>query len=144
MTHTPRGAAWRRNTTKPRNTLRLSIYLRDHFACVYCGQAGAVDGLSIDHVDATVGNTPSNLVTSCFACNRLKQSFNEDIRILAQHIAPHCGRSVAVVLRAVAQQQAVPLTAHTRAVARALAAEKPDWLIAIKRLSDQCERKIPF
>lgn len=137
-----RGSAWRRNTVRPRHTLRLSIYARDHFACVYCGQLGTVDGLCVDHVVADGGNAPSNLITSCFGCNRLKQSLGEDLRKLAERL-PH--RSTRAILAAVAQQQATPLTPHTRAVARRLAADKPDWLLEIRRLSDQRERaKIPF
>ena len=102
-----------------------------------------MSGLCIDHVDASGGNAATNLVTSCFACNRAKQAVAEDLNELAQRIATR-QRSAATILKAVAQQQATPLTVHTRAVARSLDTEKPGWLTDIRRMSDAKERKIPF
>lgn len=57
---------------------RLSIYLRDGMACVYCG-ASVEDGvqLSLDHLKCDVnggGNESSNLVTCCKRCNSSRGS----------------------------------------------------------------------
>jgi len=59
-----------------RTDLRLAIYLRDEFHCVYCGKNlhGINDPqeLTLDHVKPwSLGgkNTPSNLVTACRHCN---------------------------------------------------------------------------
>lgn len=52
--------------------LRLAIYARDHFDCVWCRQIFPVDplgyGLTLDHVDGP-SNAPENLVTACNECN---------------------------------------------------------------------------
>lgn len=58
-------------------TLRAAIFLRDGFACVYCGQGPkrGHQGLVLDHVkpvSAGGENAPSNLVTACRECNALK------------------------------------------------------------------------
>ena len=57
---------------------RLAIYVRDGFACVYCG-AAFEDGtrLAIDHVlprDLGGPDVPANLVTCCFECNGDKRN----------------------------------------------------------------------
>jgi len=58
-----------------RKDLRLAIYLRDGFTCLYCLRdlhgAHPTD-ITLDHVtpDSDGGeNTPDNLVTSCRHCN---------------------------------------------------------------------------
>ena len=56
-----------------RQEKRLAIYIRDAFACVYCGQC-ADDGvkLSLDHVvpvSSGGDNSASNLITACMSCN---------------------------------------------------------------------------
>lgn len=64
------GAKWVRPQTRHR------IYLRDGYACVYCG---AADRLCLDHlVPRTMGgtNAPANLVTSCIPCNSRRQHRN--------------------------------------------------------------------
>lgn len=52
--------------------LRLAIYARDHFDCVWCRQIFPLDplgyGLTLDHVDGP-SNAPANLVTACNECN---------------------------------------------------------------------------
>jgi 5-methylcytosine-specific restriction endonuclease McrA len=58
------------------NSLRLSIFERDKFKCVYCG-LGAKDGavLNVDHilpVSKGGSNEPDNLQTLCRACNNGK------------------------------------------------------------------------
>lgn len=58
---------------------RLAIYLRDHFACLYClrdlHDADPAD-ITLDHLLAKAdggSNNESNLVTSCRACNCRRQ-----------------------------------------------------------------------
>lgn len=48
---------------------RFAIYARDGFACLACG---ALELLSIDHVDPHGTNHPTNLVTLCKRCNGSK------------------------------------------------------------------------
>jgi len=62
-----------------RTDLRLAIYLRDRFTCIYClrdlHDADPRD-ISLDHVipcSAGGGNTPNNLVTACRTCNCSRQ-----------------------------------------------------------------------
>lgn len=64
----------------PSVALATRVFMRDGFACVYCGAASAA--LAIDHVrprahfaaivPGAVVNSPSNLVTACNACNGAK------------------------------------------------------------------------
>lgn len=70
--HTPaaNGSKWIRPSR------RWAIYLRDGFACVYCGRVGK---LSIDHVvPCESGGThrSNNLVTCCMSCNSSKQGLS--------------------------------------------------------------------
>lgn len=72
--HTPaaKGGKWLYPAT------RWAIYLRDGFACVYCGATGA---LSVDHVrsverEGRRDNRPANLVTCCVSCNSSKQGLS--------------------------------------------------------------------
>lgn len=62
-----------------RKDLRLAIYLRDSFRCVYCCEdlhgAHPAD-ITLDHIvpDSDGGtNEPSNLVTACRSCNCSRQ-----------------------------------------------------------------------
>ena len=58
-----------------RTDLRLAIYLRDDFRCIYClADLRAVEptDITLDHVACDSdggGNTPNNLVTACRHCN---------------------------------------------------------------------------
>jgi 5-methylcytosine-specific restriction endonuclease McrA len=62
-----------------RSDLRLAIYLRDSFRCVYC--CGDLHGahptdITLDHVAAQAdggSNGPDNLVTACRSCNCSRQ-----------------------------------------------------------------------
>lgn len=58
---------------------RLAIYIRDGFACAYCGRtlrAAAPADVTLDHLlprSAGGGNEASNLVTACRSCNSSRQ-----------------------------------------------------------------------
>lgn len=77
--HTPaaNGSKWIRPST------RWAIYLRDDFACVYCGEVGgATNGhtLTLDHIQSVeAGGThkPKNLLTCCLSCNSAKQNLTQ-------------------------------------------------------------------
>ena len=62
-----------------RKDLRLAIYLRDSFRCVYCCgdlHGSAPSDITLDHVKADAdggSNEPSNLVTACRSCNCSRQ-----------------------------------------------------------------------
>ncbi len=62
-----------------RQDKRLAIYLRDRFACVYCGVSlrGAAPGtLTLDHLTPRCQggtNAAENLVTACRPCNSSRQ-----------------------------------------------------------------------
>lgn len=56
------------------NEIRSRIFKRDDYTCRYCGERGKK--LECDHVVPVSrggGHDDSNLVTSCFACNRSKR-----------------------------------------------------------------------
>lgn len=62
-----------------RKDLRLAIYLRDSFRCVYCCRdlhGAAPMDITLDHVRANAdggSNSPTNLVTACRSCNCSRQ-----------------------------------------------------------------------
>ena len=62
-----------------RKDLRLAVYLRDSFRCVYCCtdlHGAHPTDITLDHVVPAAdggGNTPDNLVTACRACNCSRQ-----------------------------------------------------------------------
>jgi 5-methylcytosine-specific restriction endonuclease McrA len=62
-----------------RKDLRLAIYLRDSFRCVYCCKdlhGAAPTDITLDHVKPHADggdNSASNLVTACRACNCSRQ-----------------------------------------------------------------------
>ena len=62
-----------------RSDLRLAIYLRDRFTCVYClADLHGADprDITLDHVTPQSdggGNGPDNMVTACRACNCSRQ-----------------------------------------------------------------------
>ena len=54
---------------------RFEVFKRDEFTCFYCGRTPPTTILEVDHIVAVAaggGNEASNLVTSCFECNRGK------------------------------------------------------------------------
>jgi 5-methylcytosine-specific restriction endonuclease McrA len=53
-----------------RQEKRLALYMRDNFACLYCGTGVEEEVImTLDHVQHWGGNDPSNLVTACMECN---------------------------------------------------------------------------
>jgi hypothetical protein len=62
-----------------RKDLRLAIYLRDSFRCVYCCRdlhGAHPSDITLDHVVANAdggGNEPANLITACRHCNCSRQ-----------------------------------------------------------------------
>lgn len=62
-----------------RNDLRLAIYLRDAFRCVYCTKdlhSADPRDVTLDHLVAKVdggSNAPGNLVCACRSCNCSRQ-----------------------------------------------------------------------
>jgi 5-methylcytosine-specific restriction endonuclease McrA len=54
---------------------RNSIFERDEYRCVYCGDQFPADELTLDHVQPRVrggDRSEGNLVTACKGCNTLK------------------------------------------------------------------------
>ena len=54
---------------------RFNVFLRDRFACQYCGENRSVENLTFDHVvpRSRGGRTVwTNVVTACTSCNLLK------------------------------------------------------------------------
>jgi hypothetical protein len=77
-THCKRCLAERRMIiTEEAKMARYTIFLRDDFKCVYCGQSSIEDGvkLVLDHVipySTEKNNSIYNLITSCVKCNMTK------------------------------------------------------------------------
>jgi len=58
--------------------LRWQILERDSFTCQYCGQHAPDVKLEVDHViprEDGGSDSPANLKTSCYACNRGRSGF---------------------------------------------------------------------
>lgn len=64
------------NERKPLSKkVRFDVFKRDCFTCTYCGRVPPTVILEIDHIIPVAqggGNEETNLVTSCFDCNRGK------------------------------------------------------------------------
>lgn len=87
-----------------RTDLRLAIYLRDRFTCLFCCRdlhgAHPTD-LTLDHVRSASddgSNDPSNLYTCCRSCNCSRQ--DKPLRLVAgaqtrAHIRRNTARSIA-------------------------------------------------
>jgi 5-methylcytosine-specific restriction endonuclease McrA len=66
---------YRRIPRMSRSVSRKNILLRDRFTCQYCGVMNIGAKLTLDHVQPSSrggGNTWTNLVTACKACNHKK------------------------------------------------------------------------
>lgn len=78
-----------------RKDLRLAIYLRDSFRCVYCCKdlhGAEPTDITLDHVRAQAdegSNAPSNLVTACRSCNCSRQD-----KPLARFCGPETRRDI--------------------------------------------------
>jgi hypothetical protein len=73
--NTNRGSNGNHGSKWIRPEKRLAIYLRDGFACAYCGRDLAVAGaaeVTLDHLvprSEDGGHEAANLVTVCLSCN---------------------------------------------------------------------------
>jgi 5-methylcytosine-specific restriction endonuclease McrA len=78
-----------------RKDLRLAIYLRDEFRCVYCGanlHGADPEGITLDHIKCWIdggSNAPTNLITACRHCNCSRQD-----KLLHQYADPHTRKAV--------------------------------------------------
>lgn len=65
------------NTENVSQRTRFEIFKRDKFTCIYCGRKPPEITLELDHViprSDDGSNSPTNLATSCFECNRGKSN----------------------------------------------------------------------
>ena len=71
-----------------RLSLRMAIYFRDQFDCIWCRQVFPIDplgyNLTLDHLDSAGGHRVENLVTSCKSCNSAKRDLS--LRDWYQHL----------------------------------------------------------
>jgi len=90
-----------------RQEKRLSIYMRDNFACLYCGKGVEEEIiLTLDHVVHRDGNEASNLVTACMDCNVTKGCWSlnrflrgrKDAERVRLRVERHCAKDVRVFL----------------------------------------------
>lgn len=104
---------------------RLAIYLRDGFACCYCGRAVEQgEALSLDHLVACShggNNEATNLVTCCGTCNSSRG--NRPVKTFAAKVAGYIGGGLTArkILNHIARQTAKPLDLKA---AKALMAER--------------------
>lgn len=87
-----------------RQEKRLSIYMRDNFACLYCGKGIEEEIImTLDHVEHRGGNHASNLVTTCMECNMAKgsRSIEDFLLELTEDDNVRAARLLARVQRAV-------------------------------------------
>jgi 5-methylcytosine-specific restriction endonuclease McrA len=80
---------------------RLNVYLRDGFACSYCGEKLPLHKLTYDHVvpRARGGRTSwDNIVTACRACNSKKANRTPAEAGLALRQSPHRPQSLPLAL----------------------------------------------
>jgi len=86
-----------------RQTTRLAIYMRDGRKCIWCRQTNSeVKRLTLDHVKTYSGggsNDPSNLVTSCMACNASRGA--KSAKVFARYIAERTDQKPREVTRRV-------------------------------------------
>lgn len=81
--------------------VRLAIYRRDDFACVYCGSGLR---LTLDHLTPRSrggADTPKNFLTACWPCNRRRGSqILEDFcgKLRAQQLRSRAGESLSAHL----------------------------------------------
>lgn len=115
------GGKWCRPST------RLAVYLRDGFACAYCGRdlhGAAPHDVTLDHITTRArggSHAPTNLVTACRACNSARQDAT---------VASWGGAELAVALRRQARRSLTPY----RRLALAILAGNAGREDTIKRL----------
>lgn len=75
--------------------VRFEIFKRDGFRCLYCGATPLQSALHVDHVQPVAdggSDDPSNLVTSCDACNLGKGAVRLNDRAFVPAIASEAQR----------------------------------------------------
>lgn len=71
---------------------RINVLTRDGFKCCYCGKKKSVEELNYDHVvpRSRGGKTEwTNIVSSCFVCNRRKGARTPKEAGLRMHFLPY-------------------------------------------------------
>ena len=125
---------------------RLAIYLRDDFACVYCGASGRPRSaenprggalLSLDHLhprELGGGNEAENLVTACASCNSARKAtpLAEFVTLSAQAL----GCSAEELRRRIRNAQRRSWKLHLPA-ARELHTAPPGWLRSMRFLASR-------
>jgi hypothetical protein len=103
-----------------RKDLRLAVYLRDSFRCVYCCEdlhgAHPTD-ITLDHVVPAAdggANTPDNLVTACRGCNCARQD---------KPISRYCGPETRADIRRLTRRS---ITRYRRLAKAIIAGETED------------------
>ncbi len=116
-----------------RKEKRLALYLRDGFACAWCG-AGVEDGvvLTLDHLHPYAhggSNEAANLVTACSKCNSARG--DRAVGVFAEAVAGYLNKGL----------RAVDVVAHVAECAgrdysvkdaKALLALRGSWAAATK------------
>ena len=101
----------KRNLFKGYYALRWKILERDNFTCQYCGQKAPDVRLEVDHVVAVEGggtDSPDNLKTSCWACNKGKASLSIMVKRTGIGKVPNVGGVIGVVRKARPFQEFYP------------------------------------
>ena len=72
---------------------RFRVFKRDGFTCGYCGRTPPAAILEIDHIEPVASggtDTPDNLITACFDCNRGKGA--EHLSIVPESLKARAAR----------------------------------------------------
>ena len=130
--------------------LRFEIFKRDNFCCAYCGQRPPQTTLEVDHIRPVAdggGNEETNLVTSCFECNRGKSdrlltSIPESLSDKAKRIK-ECEEQLSAY-RKITETQKDRIESDCWQVVHAIFGEetnklRADWFSSIKRFLSSLE-----
>jgi 5-methylcytosine-specific restriction endonuclease McrA len=106
-----------------RQEKRFALYMRDDFACAYCGDAAADDGvkLTLDHLKPRSkggSNAAENLVTCCLSCNSARG--NRTIKAFAKAVAAYVDTDAADILSNITDS-------IEREIPKAEAKERVEW-----------------
>jgi len=74
--------------------IRFEVFKRDGFKCAYCGKSPPDVILEVDHIEPKSkggSDEPTNLLASCFDCNRGKRD------IPLEKIPPHLSENIEVL-----------------------------------------------